>query len=72
LLLPKPSLPAETSASQKSTNNGRNSSGYGTASNPRESVAISLQQRKFEDANAFDFEIAMRWDGMGFKRRFHA
>jgi hypothetical protein len=39
---------------------------------PRESVAISLQGRKFEDANAFDFEIAMRWDGMGFKRRFHA
>jgi hypothetical protein len=29
---------------------------------PRESVTISLQWRKFEDANAFDFEIAMRWD----------
>jgi hypothetical protein len=44
---------------------------------PRESIAISLQRRKFEDANAFDFEIAMRWDGIQkkvscIKAQFHA
>jgi hypothetical protein len=74
LLLPKPSLPAETSAS-KIHQQWEKQLWIRTASNPRESVTISLQRRKFEDANAFDFEIVLRWDskeGSCIKAQFHA